>query len=205
MFDYIVSYSIIALTVLISYSGFKRFPLIERYSFNPYQIQHNRQYDRVFTHLFFHADEMHLFFNMLSFFFVGRFMELLLVQFYGPFLGRVHFLLIYFGGAIIGTLYAYSKNKNNPSYQSIGASGAVSASIFAFIIWRPDVDFYLFFAIPMKSYVFGILFLAFEYFSMKRKKGRIAHDVHLFSAIFGLLYVLAINPSKGYQFIHLFS
>lgn len=201
--NFIISYIIIGITVLISYRAFKDVRLIDKFSFSPYRVKEQKEHYRILTHVFLHADEMHLLFNMMSFYFVGRYMEVLLTQYFGETLGILHFLVIYFGGAVVGTIYAFYKHSANPYYQSVGASGAVSSAIFAFIVWRPEETFYLFFAIPMKAYVFGLLFLAFEYFSMKRKQGRVAHDVHIISALFGVIYVLFINIGKGYQLLHL--
>lgn len=200
---FFIAIVITLITGLVSYQGFKNPALIERYSFNPYKVKEQKEYYRVFTHVFFHANTTHLFFNLLSFYFVGRYLEYVLVDFYGTYNGSIHFLLVYFGGAVIGTLNSYAKHANNPNYQSIGASGAVSASIFGFIIWMPDVEFLLFFFIPMKAYVFGLLFLAYEYFSIRRQNSRIAHDVHFISAIYGVVYVLIINFDKGKEFIDL--
>jgi len=200
---FFVTYTILALTVLISYQGFSNHDLINRYSFNPYKVKHERQFYRIISHAFFHADNAHLLFNMMSLYFVGRFLEAVLVQEYGVTDGELHFLAIYLGGAVVGTIFSYLKNNQNPNYQSIGASGAVSATIFAFILWLPDIEFLLFFIIPMKAFIFGFLFLAIEFVAMKRSKSRIAHDVHIISAIYGACYVLLINFDKGIEFFNL--
>lgn len=200
---FISSYIILGVTVLLSLQGFKKPELIQQYAFNPYKLKHEKNYYRLITHAFFHGDMNHLIFNMFSFYFVGRYMESVLVFEYGTTLGEIHFLAIYFGGTIVGTIYSFWKHQDNPYYQSIGASGAISASIFAFILWLPNVEFLLFFFIPMKAFIFGFLYLAIEYFSMKRNKGGIAHDVHIISAIYGVIYILIINFEKGREFIDL--
>lgn len=199
-----ISFLIILITCLVSFSGFKRQKLIGRYSFSPYYIVHQKEYYRIFSHAFFHANQAHLFFNMISLFLVGRFLEYYFVRHFGVLLGEFHFLVIYFGGTAFGTLHAFKKYKDNPNYQSIGASGAVSSVIFGLILWVPTIEFLLFFVIPMKAYVFGLLFLAFEYFSMKKYQSNVAHDVHIISALFGVFYILCINFDKGIEFIHLF-
>lgn len=197
------TYILMGLTILISIMGFNNPQLIDKFSFKPSEIKQNRAYYRIFTHIFFHADSMHLLFNMMSFFFIGKYTEYVLVYHFGFQIGILHYLILYFGGATVGTLYSFYKNKDNKYYQSIGASGAVSSVIFGFILWEPNVEFLFFFAIPMKAFVFGFMYLAIEYFSMKRAKGRIAHDVHIFSALFGVVYVLSINFEKGKEFIDL--
>ncbi len=198
-----ITYTILVLTALVSFQGFKDPELFRRYSFKPYAIKEKGQFYRFITHAFLHADTTHLLFNMMSLYFVGRYLEQVLVYHYGLLMGGIHFLLIYLGGAVVGTVRSYYKHLDNPAYQSIGASGAVSAAIFAFIMWMPNVEFYLFFAIPMKAWVFGFLFLGLEFFAMKKATGRIAHDVHLISALYGVIYILFINLAKGKEFIEL--
>lgn len=200
---FLISYIILGITILISYQGLKNPELISRFSFNPYRVKHHKEYYRFITHTFFHGDMNHLLFNMMSFYFVSRYLESVFIFEFGSVLGEFHFLVIYFGGAIAGTIRSYFKNQDNFYYQSIGASGAISATIFAFILWLPNVEFLLFFFIPMKAFIFGFLYLAIEYYSMKRAKGNIAHDVHIISALFGVIYVLIINFEKGKEFIDL--
>jgi membrane associated rhomboid family serine protease len=96
------------------------------------------------------------------------------------------------------------KHQDNPAYRSLGASGAVSAVIFAAILWDPSMLLVIMFLpFPIPAYIFGPIYLAIEYFSMKRGGTGIAHDAHLGGAIFGILFVLLLNFEKGKEFIDL--
>jgi membrane associated rhomboid family serine protease len=116
--------------------------------------------------------------------------------------GLIHFVLIYFAGGFAATIWPFIRNHDNDLYFSVGASGAVSAIIFAAIIWNPTMEMMLIFLpIPIKAYIFGPLLLLFEYFSMKYSKSNIAHDAHIGGAIFGIIYILIINIDKGKEFL----
>jgi membrane associated rhomboid family serine protease len=116
----------------------------------------------------------------------------------------VHFAIVYFFGGIFASLFPYTRNHENQNYTSLGASGAVSSVVFAAILWNPTMKLaLLFLPIPIPAYIFGPLYLAFEYFALRRGKGNIAHDAHIGGALFGILYVLLIEPSKGSEFVQL--
>ena len=100
---------------------------------------------------------------------------------------------------------SFLKQQDNSSYRSFGASGAVSAVIFAAILWDPSMRLgILFIPFPIPAYIFGPIYLAIEYFSMKRGGTGIAHDAHLGGAVFGILFVLLLNINKGKEFLDLF-
>jgi membrane associated rhomboid family serine protease len=140
---------------------------------------------------------------MFSLYFLGSVLESNLIDQYGFFSGEFHFFLIYFFGGIFATLIPYSRNQDNPSYRSLGASGAVSSVIFAAILWNPTMQLgLLFIPIPIPAYIFGPIYLAFEYFADRRGGSGIAHDAHLGGALFGIAYILFINLEKGQEFFH---
>lgn len=211
---------IIAITALISISAFNNRDLIYRYMFIPARIQETGEKYRFFSHIFIHGDYMHLIFNMLSLYFLGNFMldtqggtylengggiiEIQdgWIQKYGFWEGQIMFAILYFAGGLFATLIPYSRHKNNPSYMSLGASGAVSAVIFASIIWNPTMKLHLFFIpIGIPAYIFGPLYIAYEIYMDKRGNTGIAHDAHLGGAIFGILFVLFTNIDAGKRFI----
>lgn len=199
----ILTYIIIGITVLVSIQGFNSVEFLSKMTFSPYLIKHHNQKYRFLSHILIHGDWPHLIFNMFSFYFLGSYMELTLKAFYGMQLGSVHFLFLYIAGGFLATLWPFIRNQDNDRYQSLGASGAVSAVIFAFVMWWPNESLLLFAILPIKAYVFGPLYLAIEYFSFRAGKGNVAHDAHLGGAIFGVLYILIINVDKGKEFIHL--
>ena len=119
--------------------------------------------------------------------------------------GIVYFCVLYFAGMIAATFLPMIKHQDQSNYRSLGASGAVSAVLFAVILWNPTLSLSLMFIpIPIPAYIFGPLYLLFEYFSLKKGNTGIAHDAHLGGAIFGILFVLMLDPQKGIQFVHLF-
>ncbi len=194
---------IVILTVLISYQGFSNADFTEKSLFVPYKVKYQKEYYRIFSHIFIHADWTHLSFNMISLYFLGSFLE---DQWNYSFGIQASFYLIalYFGGAIVATLWPYFRNADNPAYRSLGASGAVSAVIFAAMLWNPELELYLMFIpIPIKAYVLAPLYLFFEYYSLKRGGSGIAHDAHIGGALFGILFVLLVDFNKGIEFLGL--
>lgn len=194
---------IIAATALISWRAFQNREFKYKMMFYPYNVKHQREGYRYFTYMFVHADTMHLFFNMFVLYSFGNNMEMLLSIPYGRGLGWVHYGILYFAGGLFATVWPMIKNADNPNYMSLGASGAVSSVFFAFILWMPNAQLSLIFipGVPIPAWLFGLLYLAYEYFMAKRGTSNIGHDAHFGGAIFGILYVLFINFEKGQQFI----
>ncbi|MDX2361297.1 MAG: rhomboid family intramembrane serine protease [Crocinitomicaceae bacterium] len=203
-------------TVLVSLSAFNNSKLRDDMMYIPYDVKHNKNYKRIFTHILIHSDYMHLAFNMMSLYFLGSLFldtpchtylgrDCGLIQSYGEFQGQLHFLILYVFGGLFAALIPYLRNQDNPNYRSLGASGAVSAVIFAAILWNPSMNLYLFFIpIGIPAYIFGPLYLAFEYYSHKKGNSGIAHDAHIGGALFGIVYVLIINIDKGKEFLNYF-
>ena len=194
---------IVILTVLISYQGFSNPDFKEKSLFVPYQVKYQKEYYRIFSHIFIHADFIHLSFNMISLYFLGSLLENEWNYAFGI-QANFYLIALYFGGAIAATLWPYFRNAENPAYRSLGASGAVSAVIFAAMLWNPKIELYLFpIPIPIKAYVLAPLYLVFEYYSLKRGGSGIAHDAHIGGALFGILFVLLIDFTKGIEFLGL--
>lgn len=196
-------------TVLTSLSAFNNADIRSKLLFNPYRVAHQGEYLRIPGHAFIHADWVHLFFNMYVFFEFGRTVELVLtngeifnrlfpqVDFWGEWMGRLYFLTLYFGGVLMATLPSLRKHQDNPNYNSLGASGAVSAVLLAYILLFPTSELMLlilpFFGIP--AFVIGIFFFWYESYMNKRRLTNIAHDAHLFGALFGLVFMVIIEPT----------
>jgi membrane associated rhomboid family serine protease len=196
---------IIAITVLISFRANKNPDLKQRFLYIPFQLKHNNEYYRLISHIFIHADISHLAFNMISLYFLGSTLSYYFIDYYGLQLGTSYLLILYFAGAIFASLPSFFKHQDNSLYRSLGASGAVSAVIFAAILWDPSMSLgILFIPFPIPAYIFGPIYLAVEYFSMKRGGTGIAHDAHLGGAVFGILFVLLLNINKGKEFLDLF-
>jgi membrane associated rhomboid family serine protease len=194
---------IILVTVAFSIKAFKDDELMHKMVFFPFRCKHNHEQYRVLTHLFIHADATHLIFNMLSLYMLGEILEMQLINEFGVMRGEIHFVTLYFLGGIFSTLIPFYRNQDNIHYRSLGASGAVSAVIFAAIIWNPTMQLgLLFLPIPIPAYIFGPLYLLYEYWADKKGKSGIAHDAHIGGALFGIVYVLITDIEKGKEFFN---
>jgi membrane associated rhomboid family serine protease len=215
----------IAIIVGFSLKAFNDSSFKENWMFIPYLVRSDRQFYRFASHIAIHADWGHLLFNMMSLFFLGQgFLNNIageyymtsdrttlftlndgLIQEYGGMMGQVHFALIFLLGGLFAGLIPYARHNDHPWYRSLGASGAVSAVIFAAILWCPEMPLNLFFIpIHIPAYIFGPLYLLFEFIMDKRGNSGIAHDAHIGGALFGVLYVLLIDLDKGKEFLELF-
>lgn len=195
---------VIITTILLSLYANEHIYVKEKMLFIPYLVKHQQEYYRLISHGFIHADLPHLAFNMMTLYFMGEYLYNEWMGIYGN-KGIIYFSALYFAGMIAATIFPMIKHQENPQYRSLGASGAVSAVLFAVILWNPQLSLnIMFIPIPIPAYIFGPIYLIFEYFSMKRGNTGIAHDAHIGGAIFGLLFVLIMQPEKGWQFVHLF-
>ena len=190
-----VTFSLIAVNVIISLIGFSNADFVDKTIMWPYKIKREKQYYRFITSGFIHADFVHLLFNMVSFYFFGRAIEHYFFQ-YGLG-GNVSYLLLYFLGVIIADIPSYLKNQDNYNYKALGASGAVSAVIFACILFNPW-DTILIYFIPMPFIVFAFLYLGYCIYMSKRNIGYVNHDAHLWGSLFGLIFtailIASLNP-----------
>lgn len=188
--------AIIIITVLVSIAAWQSRPLFERLIFWSPAIRRG-QIDRFITHGFIHADAMHLLFNMFTLYFFGRIIERFYISKFGS-LGFVSFYVLAIIAAIIPT---FLKHKNNPNYASLGASGAVSAVLFAFILFAPWQTIYLFAVVPIPAILFAIAYTAYSIYADRRGTGNTNHSAHLYGAIFGVVATLAIEPQLIGHFI----
>ncbi|MBL7888606.1 MAG: rhomboid family intramembrane serine protease [Bacteroidia bacterium] len=192
---------IIAITVFISITSMENHTLKNKLMFNAYMIHNRKEWWRFFSSGLIHADWMHLGFNMFSFYMFGRQVETAYGYIFGT-QGFLFFLLLYIGGLVMSSLYSYEKNKQNIYYNALGASGAVSAVVFAYIIIAPTAGLYFFFIpVPIPAYLFGLIFLGVEYYLGKRGNSNIGHDAHFWGAVYGALLTIVLKPSLFMDFI----
>ena len=178
---------IFILTIVISLIGFKSPTLIDRMLFRPYTLVRKNEWDRLITSGFVHMDGMHLLFNMLSFFFFAFTLERVI--------GTVSFLLLYVIGLALSELGTWLKHRNNPQYASLGASGAVLAVMFAYIIYFPTSKLsLLILPIPIPAPLFAVLYLAYSWWQAKQNSGRVNHDAHFGGALVGIGFVFVTDP-----------
>ncbi|UZD22212.1 rhomboid family intramembrane serine protease [Algoriphagus halophytocola] len=193
---------IIILTAITSFYGINNPAFLERWMFTPYKIKRNQEWDRFVTSGFIHKDYIHLFFNMFTFYFFGGVVEQVLSYKFGSILGGVVFVFFYILAIIISDLPTYFKNKDNSYYRALGASGGTAATVFASIIIMPLSDICLFGILCLPGFILGILFLLYSYFKGKNQDDAINHDAHLFGALFGIFFILAIAPESASSFLN---
>lgn len=176
---------IIIANVLFSMKGFDNYAFFETYKFQINKII-NGEKIRMISAGFLHADWVHLGFNMYALYLFGDIVSSIL--------GTLNFLIIYFGSLLAGSLYTFYFHKNEPYYSAIGASGAVSGIVYASILLFPDMQLLLFFAIPIPGYVFGVGYLLYSIYGMKKQLGNIGHAAHLGGTIGGFAITLLLVP-----------
>lgn len=189
--------AIIIITVIISLIAWQNRTLMGRLIFDPISINRFKQYDRFVTHGFIHADGMHLLFNMFTLYFFGRVIEQFYISRFGS-LGFVGFYVLAIVAAIIPT---YLKNKNNSRYLGLGASGAVSAVLFSFILFAPWETLYFFGILPIPAIVFAVLYTAYSIYADRRGTGNVNHSAHLYGAAFGVIATILIEPKLAMHFV----
>jgi membrane associated rhomboid family serine protease len=187
---------IILITIAISLLAFNQSKIMNRLIFWPPAIQRG-EYDRFFAHGFIHADGMHLLFNMITLFFFGRHVE----NFYRPFLFEMGYILFYLGAIIVAIIPSYLKHKNDSRWASLGASGAVSAVLFTFILFEPWHIILVYF-IPVPAIIFGVLYVGYSIWSSRNRRDNINHSAHLWGAAYGIIISLAIQPSLFGNFLY---
>jgi membrane associated rhomboid family serine protease len=183
---------IVIITVLVSISGFSNQKVIDDLIFYPPAITRHNQWYRFFTCGFIHADVGHLAFNMLSLYLFGKFVEDSFLIVYGD-KGKVFYLLMYLLALFVCLLPTFAKHKNDYNYRSLGASGAVSAVIFAGLLLEPRNRVGFFFVPPIiPGYVFGPLYLILSTYLEKRGGGNVNHSAHIWGALFGIAFVVLL-------------
>jgi membrane associated rhomboid family serine protease len=191
---------LIGITVVISILAFSNGDLFSRLKFNAVDAKEPKNYYRFLTYGLIHADFLHLIVNMLVLYSFGRIVENFFSMYF-PEKGEFYFLLLYVGGLFLSIIPAFGKHKNDVFYNAVGASGAVSAVLFASIILYPTGKIMLLFIpVPIPAPVFGVLYIAYEYYMSKKANDNIGHDAHLWGAIFGVVYTLALKPALGLLF-----
>ncbi len=189
--------AIIIITVVVSFMAFNQPRLMNRLVFWGPAIGQQGQFDRFITYGFVHADGFHLLFNMITLFFFGRLIE----PIYRQYAFDMGFALFYLGGLIISILPSYFKHKNDTHWFSLGASGAVSAILFAFILFSPWSLIYVFF-IPMPAIIFAVLYVGYSIWAEKRGASGINHSAHLWGAAYGILVTIILEPQVLSVFLY---
>lgn len=180
---------LIGITVLVSWRAFNNRQLLDRLILWPPAIDRHKQYDRLLTHGFIHADWGHLLFNMITLYFFGSLVE----RFFVPYIGHVGFVLFYLSAIVIAILPTYVRHRHDAGYRSLGASGAVSAVLFTYILLQPWSLILVFF-VPMPAILYAVLYVGYSIWMDQRGRDNINHSAHLWGAAYGVMFTLLVEP-----------
>ena len=192
--------AIIIITVLISILALYNRELSGRMQFNAYAIRHHGEGWRFFTYGLIHADWIHLGINMFVLYSFGRAVTDAYLYYFDT-KGYLFYLLLYIGGIVFSVLFDYGKHKDDMYYNAVGASGAVSAVLFASILLDPASKIMLFpIPFPLPSVLFGVFYLVYSAVMAKRASDNIGHNAHFWGAVFGIAFTIAIKPMLAVYF-----
>lgn len=181
---------IVVITSVISFIAFSNHKLMDTLIFWPPAVSMRHQYWRFITCGLIHADFMHLLFNMFTLYFFGKALESLYMGELG--LQHYYFLILYILALIFANIPTYIKRKDDYNYRSLGASGAVCAVVFASIMIRPWAEIYLY-GIRMPALIYALLFMVYSVYMSKRGGDNVNHDAHIWGAVFGVIYTVAVD------------
>jgi membrane associated rhomboid family serine protease len=191
----IITYAIIGITVVISMYAFSNANVMSSFILNPYVTSRRQQYYRLVTSGLIHKDHAHLLFNMISLYFFGGVLERAFQVIFRD-LGNLYYVLLYVLAIVASDIPTYLRHRSNPGYNSLGASGGVSAVIFACILLLPLNDICLYFAICMPGFILGTLYIIFSYYQGRKANDGINHEAHLYGALFGLIFCGVLYPQS---------
>jgi len=193
----VITLIIVIVTSLISVLAFRQKELFYRLDLSPARIVHKRQYYRIFTHAFLHADYFHLGINMLVLYSFGRYVEKIFADmeaqgliFSGPFF----YILLYAGSIALSSVSTVTRHRDDEGYSAVGASGAVSAVVFSYIFFAPLEKIYFYMVLPIPGILFGILYLGYSSYMGKRSSDNINHSAHFWGAVVGFVFPLLLEP-----------
>lgn len=180
---------IIAITAVFSYMAFNNHTLMSRFIFHPPSVKQGGWY-RLFSYGALHADFTHLIFNMLTLYIFGTYIEKFFKSILGESQGSLWYIVLYVSALLISILPTYFKEKNNNYYHGLGASGAVSAVVFAYILINP-MSFMgiMFIPIMLPAFLFGIIYVVLSIYLEKKQGGNVNHSAHIAGGIYGMVFI----------------
>lgn len=185
---------IIGLTVIISFMAFNNQQLKNQLIDHPYTIARNKEYYRLLTSGFIHADYMHLFFNMFVLYSFGNNMEKVLEMNFGE-KARLYYIGLYILGIIFSSIPSQLRYRNNPAYGSLGASGGVSSVLFAFIILYPTSKLMIFpIPVDFSAWIFALIYVGYSLYMDRKNMDNVNHMAHLWGAIWGVAFSVFLFP-----------
>lgn len=167
----------------------------------PYQEARDRSYYRLVTATFLHGSWLHLLINLFVFWTFGEAIEIQFYHLFGPVVSKIYFLLLFFLSGVLGDVGTMVKYKDNPHFRSVGASGAVSGVMFAYVLFYPLQNLYLYGLIPIPGILAAIGYLWYSNYAAKKEGGRIDHNAHFYGAVAGLVFTIIIYPPVLSHFV----
>jgi len=160
----------------------------------PYVESRDKSYYRLLTSIFLHGSWLHLLVNLFVFWTFGEAIEAQFSYLFGTTFGKINFLLLFFFSGILSDLPTSFKYKDNPSFRSVGASGAISGIMFSYVLFYPLEYLYLYGIIPIPGIIAGIGYLWYSNYAAKKEGRRIDHNAHFYGAVFGLVITILLYP-----------
>ncbi len=186
---------LVIMTALVSILAFQNQELSDKLRFNAWLIYKKQEGWRFLSYGLIHADWMHLMVNMFVLYSFGPFVEEYYRWHYGP-PAPFYFLLLYIGGLAFSVAGSFARHKENPHYNAVGASGAVSAVVFSVMVFEPMAPLrIIFIPIDIPAILFGFLYLVYSAWMSKKGTDNIGHDAHFWGAVFGFVFTIALKPS----------
>jgi membrane associated rhomboid family serine protease len=185
------------ITVAASIAAWNNPVLMNKWIFNPYQVWNRKEYYRFITSGFIHKDTLHLIFNMFVFYLFGGIVEDIFTGIFPSPWGSVFFGILYLAGIVISDIPTFIKHKSQPYYNALGASGGVASVLFSYILFQPLEKLCLY-GLPFLCFpgiLWAAVYIVYSYYSGKKGAGNINHDAHLYGAIFGIIFTIAVYPS----------
>lgn len=196
-----VTLLIVIVTCIVSIICFSNRNLFNQLKHYPVAEHGNKEYYRLLSSGFVHGSWWHLGINMFVLYEFGRTVERIFTNYYGEAIGRGIFLLAYLAMIVLGDIPTFRKYRNNSSYASIGASGAVNGILFMFILHYPWQKLYLYFALPIPAIIFGILYMVYTSWASKNQRDMIDHEAHLYGGLAGIILMVLLIPSSFTGFV----
>lgn len=193
-----VTLALIAVTCVVSFLAWKQTTLLDRLILWPPAVARGREYWRLLSYGFIHADGQHLIFNMITLYFFGGAMENYLTQLGLPW--PWGFVGFYLSALLVSILPSYLRHRHDAGYRSLGASGAVSAVLFAFILIQPW-SLIIVFVVPVPAIVYAVLYVGFSIWMERRGRDNINHSAHLWGAGYGVLFTVLLQPKVLEHFL----
>lgn len=178
---------LVGMTCLISYQAFNNPAMKQQLLFYPVAVKESGQLFQFLTHGFVHANWTHLLVNMYVLYIFGEYIEFQFSGLFGEVMGRIAFLLFYLSAIVVASIPSYFRHQDNRHYRALGASGATSAMVFAYVLFNPWGWFLI---PPLPAIIFGIAYLWYSSYMDKKGTDNIGHNAHFWGAVYGLVFLV---------------